>query len=130
MRYGPQRPLYVLESLTLIGPSKAIGYLPLQTVQHVLGLNVEDVIADTLARGLKAISIGPSDCCIKNWALHVFDPDALGNPLRGSSAILEQSGFPIDTEMFVRVIARDWFPHDHPVMPIIRDAFADHVMPA
>ncbi len=116
---------YVLESLTLVGAGKAIGYLPLRTIRQVLGLKVEDVVADARARGLQAIAFGPRDCCIKTGALYLYDPSALEHLLRTSSVTLERSGFPVDTEMFVRTIARDWLEQDHPVMPIIRAAFAD-----
>jgi hypothetical protein len=123
-------PPYVLECLTLVGSGKAVGYLPLRTVKHVLGLEVEEVISDATDRGLKAISIGPRHCCIKSGALYVFDPDALEELLRSASDILNSVGSPTDPEMFVRFIARNWFEPDHPIMPIIRAAFADGVKAA
>lgn len=122
---APAAPPYILESLTLVGPAKAVGYLPLQTVTQVLGLSVEDVIAQSTARGLRAISIGPQHCCIKSGALYVFDAGALEAILRVGSATLEQVNAPTDPEMFVRFIDHDWFVPDHPIMPIIRVAFAD-----
>jgi len=123
---APDVPSYVLESLTLVGPAKAVGYLPLRTVTQVLGLNVGDVITQATARGLRAISIGPHHCCVKSGALYVFDVVALEAILRVGSAALEQVNAPTDPEMFVRFIARDWFVPDHPIMPIIRAAFADN----
>ncbi|RXT48226.1 hypothetical protein B6S44_24495 [Bosea sp. Tri-44] len=120
-------PAYVLENLSLVGPAKAVGYLPLRTVAEVLGLNVEDLITQAMARGLRAISIGPHHCCIKSGALYVFDAAALEAVLRVGSATLDQVEAPTDPEMFVRFIARDWFAPDHPIMPIIRAAFADHL---
>jgi len=88
----PENLVYVLESLSLVGPSKAVGYLPLRTVTHVLGLTVEGVIADAEARGLKAIPLGPRQCCIKSGALYVFDEEALERILRGSSTTLQDVG--------------------------------------
>lgn len=123
---APDVPSYVLESLTLVGPTKAVGYLPLRTVTQVLGLNVGDVITQTMARGLRAIAIGPHHCCIKSGALYVFDAVALEAVLRVESSTLEQVNAPTDPEMFVRFIARDWFVPDHPIMPIVRAAFADN----
>jgi hypothetical protein len=122
---GSDIPSSVLESLTLVGSGKAVGYLPLRTVKYVLGLKIQDVTADAVARGLRAIRIGPRHSCIKSGALYVFDPNALEQILRGSSEILRGADAPTDPEMFVRFIARDWFAPDHPIMPIIRDAFAD-----
>jgi len=126
----PDVPSYVLGSLTLVGPAKAVGYLPLRTVTHVLELNVGDVITQAMARGLRAISIGPNHCCIKSGALYVFDAVALEAVLRVGSAALEQVNAPTDPEMFVRFIARDWFAPHHPIMPIIRAAFADNARAA
>ena len=71
-------------------------------------------------------SIGPHHCCVKSGALYVFDVVALEAILRVGSAALEQVNAPTDPEMFVRFIARDWFVPDHPIMPIIRAAFADN----
>lgn len=127
---GSDNPAYILESLTMVGPGKAVGYLPLRTVKRVLGLNIEDVIATAIVGGLRAISIGPPHCCIKSGALYLFDSDALEKLLRASSDILTDAGSPTDPEMFVRFIARDWFAPDHPIMPIIRAAFADGVRSA
>lgn len=123
-------PPYVFESLTLVGPAKAIGYLPLQTVTRLLGLDVDVVSAQARARGLKAIFIGPCDCCIKSGALYVFDAAALELILRAEAATLEKVNAPTDAEMFVRFVARNWFAADHPIMPIIRAAFADNVRSA
>lgn len=122
-------PSHVLESLTLVGPAKAVGYLPLQTVTQVLGLKVEDITAQAVNRGLRAIAIGPHHCCIKSGALYVFDEVALKAVLRVGAATLEQLKAPAEAEMFVRFIARDWFVAEHPLMPIIRAAFADNSMP-
>ncbi|RYE33326.1 MAG: hypothetical protein EOP23_09015 [Hyphomicrobiales bacterium] len=123
-------PSYVLESLALVGPEKAVGYLPLQTVTQVLGLKVEDVIAQAATRGLRAIAIGPHHCCIKSGALYVWDEVALEAVLRVGSATIEKVKAPAEPEMFVRFIARDWFVTEHPIMQIIRAAFADNSMPA
>lgn len=127
---APDVPSHVLESLTLVGPAKAVGYLPLRTVTQMLGLNVDDIITQATARGLRAISIGPRHCSIKSGALYVFDPVALEAVLRTGSAALEQINAPTDPEMFVRFIAREWFVPDHPIMPIIRTAFADNARAA
>ncbi|WP_186419187.1 hypothetical protein [Bosea sp. CS1GBMeth4] len=126
----PDIPSSVLESLTLVGSTKAIGYLPLQTVTQVLQLNVEDAIAHAAACGLNALSIGPQECCINSGALYVFDAAALEAILRNGVATLEQVNAPTDPTMFVRFIARYWFPADHPIMPIIRTAFADNIRSA
>lgn len=122
---GPETPAYIRESLSLVGPDKAVGYLPLRTLKHVLGLGVEEAVADAVGRGLKAIRLGPRICCIKSGALYVFDQTALERILNGSSATLAEVGAPADPEMFVRFIARNWFAPDHPITPIIQAAFAD-----
>lgn len=122
---GTELPAYVRESLSLVGPDKAVGYLPLRTVKHVLGLDVEEVAAGAVGRGLKAICLGPRLCCIKSGALYVFDQAALERILNWSSVTLAKVGAPADPERFVRFIARKWFAPDHPITPIIQAAFAD-----
>ncbi len=118
-------PAHVLESLTRVGPEKAVGYLPLSTVQNLLELDVDDVIAGAIARGLKALRLEEGDCCVRSGALYLYDPAALERVLGLAETTLMELGFPIDAEGFVRAIARDWLPYDHPAVPIIRAAFAD-----
>jgi hypothetical protein len=115
----------VLDDLTRVGPDKALGYLPLQTISRVLGLNVEDVIANERSRGLAALLLGPERCCINSGALYVYDPVALDAILRSSRSMLERAGFPTSAEPFIRTIAREWLNSDHPLMPLVKAAFAD-----
>ncbi|KFC74788.1 hypothetical protein FG93_00967 [Bosea sp. LC85] len=119
-----------LSDLERVGCGKIIGYLPLQTVRIFLGLKVKDVVHTASSRGVSAISIGPKDCCIKSGALFVYDRTQLAALLEASTMALEQSNFPGEPELFVRAIARDWLEADHPVMPIIRAAFANGHRPA
>ena len=114
----------VLSSLTNVGPAKAVGYLPLQTLGRFLGLDVEAVSANARSRGLAVLVLSPEECCIKSGALYVYDPDALDKILCTSRSVLALSNFPTVPEAFVRAIARDWLESDHPAMPIIKAAFA------
>ena len=115
----------MLCDLTRVGPTKALGYLPLQTISRFLGLDVEAVIADAQSRGLAVLMLGPEECCIKSGALYVYDPIALDVVLRTSVLTLVLAGFPTPSEAFIRAIAYEWLDLDHPVMPVIKAAFAD-----
>ena len=115
----------VLCDLTRVGPTKALGYLPLQTISRFLGLDVEAVIADARSRGLAVLMLGPEECCIKSGALYVYDPVALNAVLHTSGSTLALVGFPTSPESFIRTIAHDWLDPDDPLMPVVKAAFAD-----
>ena len=115
----------VLSSLNRVGPTKAIGYLPLYTITNVLQLVPETLATQAEARGLAAILLGPEQCCIKSGALYVYDRDALASILQDAADPLVRLNVPLDPDPFVQHIAANWFEPDHPVCAIIAIAFAD-----
>ena len=117
----------VLSSLTRVGRTKAVGYLPLQTISKFLDMKVEDVVANARARGLVSLVLSPEECCVKSGAIYVYDPTALDDILKISAITLVRAGFPTSPEAFIRAIARDWLELEHCLIPVIRAAFADEL---
>jgi hypothetical protein len=114
----------ILRSLILIGPKKAVGYLPLYTIEG-LGLRSEDIQTECASKDLVAVELGSTVCCIQSGALYVYDRSALEKLLNSSSANLKANDWPTDPDAFVRAIAMTWMEADHTIMPLIRKAFAD-----
>jgi hypothetical protein len=115
----------LLRSLTEVGPSKPVGYLPLNTIKDFVQLTPEDVAAAATARGLATAQFGPKVCCIKSGALYVYHREALSDLLQARADTISAAGLPLDPDSFVAHIATIWFGEDHPAHAIIATAFGD-----
>lgn len=115
----------LLRSLTEVGPSKPVGYLPLSTIENIARLDPGTVAAAARARGLATEQFGPSVCCIKSGALYVFHREALAALLQADAEAVCAAGLPLDPDGFVARIASVWFEQNHPARPIIAIAFGE-----
>jgi hypothetical protein len=113
----------ILNSLTAVGPEKAIGYLPLYTIRDILQLRPEQVVQASEARGLKTFIAAPAQ--VKSGALYVYHRDTLSQLLLESRKIVVSAGAPSDADGFVELIASKWFDPGHPLCPLIALAFND-----
>jgi hypothetical protein len=115
----------ILSSLTQVGPTKPVGYLPLYVIRDVLQMDPYALAQDARVNRLSAAMFGPDQCCIKSGALYVFDRQSLERLLRSSKLILSASRWPIDPHQFVARIAREWIDDAHSVAPVIKRAFGE-----
>lgn len=116
---------FLLRSLTEVGPSKPIGYLPLYTIKDFVQLSPQTIAAAATARGLTTAQFSPKECCIKSGALYVYHREALASLLQARAEVITAGGLPLDPDRFVAHIAAVWFKADHPASAVIRTAFAD-----
>jgi hypothetical protein len=119
----------IQEHLSL-GPSKAVGYLPINTVEKLLGITAAAYAEMANLRGHSSLTAAPGESCIKSGAVYVYSASALQEILDRNSDRLRSANYPTDAEGFVRAIAREWLADDHPVMPVIRQAFGDAKPPS
>jgi len=115
----------LLRSLTEVGPSKPVGYLPLHTIEEFVQMAPEAVAATAASRGLATAQFGPAACCIKSGALYVYDREALASLLQENVAAIAAACLPQDADRFVAHIVTNWFDEDHPAYPIIARAFGE-----
>lgn len=113
----------LLLSLSQVGPSKAIGYLPLYTIRDFVQLSPDSIAASASARGLETRQFKPEACCIKSGALYVYDRKALDQILKAHAEVLEANELPILPDLFVAHIAAVWFDPNHPACAVIARAF-------
>jgi len=118
----------LLGSLTNVGPTKPVGYLPLRTITMFLRLDVDAVAAEATARGLAAVRFDPAACRISSGALYVYDRVALAALLQFHAKTLSDSEVPTDPHAFVAHIAIVFYERGHPLWRIIAMAFADHFL--
>jgi hypothetical protein len=115
----------LLQSLTAVGWSKPIGYLPLYTIEKFLRLTPQ-VLADAAAkRGLATVQFAAAACCIKSGAFYAYHRQALARLLQANAATVCAAGLPLDPDGFVSQIATVWFEEQHLAYPVIAAAFGD-----
>jgi hypothetical protein len=117
----------LLRSLSDVGPSKPIGYLPLYTIKEFLRSSPEILAADAATRGLATAQFAKDACCIKSGAFYLYHQAALGDLLRENVATVRVAGLPLDPDEFVAHIAANWYDTGHPAHPLIATAFGEKV---
>jgi hypothetical protein len=116
----------LLLSLTEVGPSKPIGYLPLYTIEEFVRMTPEALAAAAAARGLSTAQFTPADSCIKSGALYVYHRETLADLLRANAKVACAAGLPLEPDDFIARIAAVWFEKNHPAYPVIAAAFGDN----
>jgi hypothetical protein len=56
-----------------IGPEKSVSYLPIKTLEQVIGITVHDYMSLVERSGYKGIVFGVGDCCISSGAVYAFN---------------------------------------------------------
>ncbi|MBZ9789974.1 hypothetical protein K9B32_07500 [Rhizobium sp. 3T7] len=115
----------LLRSLTDVGATKPIGYLPLYTIKEFLRSDPETIAADAVMRGLTTAQFAQNACCIKSGALYAYHRAALGDLLRENAAAVRVAGLPLDPDEFVAHVAANWYEMGHEAHPLIAAAFGE-----
>jgi len=115
----------LLRSLTDVGPSKPVGYLPLYTIEKFLRSTPETLAAAAGTRGLATAQFAQAACCIKSGAFYAYHRDALNNLLQENADAVRVAGLPLDPDDFVAHIAAIWYEKSHSAHPIIAAAFGE-----
>jgi hypothetical protein len=116
---------HIMESLTRVGSTKAIGYLPLNTVIDLLEISLNTLEDDARSRGLAAITFEQDRCCIHSGAIYIYDRDTLARLLLASAETLTACRLAVNPDEFVLQIAATWFDRSHPAFSVIAAAFDD-----
>jgi hypothetical protein len=124
---SPDERARILGSLRRVGRDKAVGHLPLHTIRDLPGLSVEDLAAEATPKGLSSLLCDSAGCCIKSGAFYVFDRRRLAALLAGAPDALIGCGWPAEPDGFVRALAAEWLEPNHPVIPLVCEAFGDRI---
>ncbi|WP_025661784.1 hypothetical protein [Rhizobium sp. IBUN] len=115
----------LLRSLTEVGSSKPVGYLPLYTIEKILRSTPETLAAIAVTRGLATAQFAEAACCIKSGAFYAYHREALDNLLQENADAVRIAGLPHDPDDFVAHIAAIWYAENHAAHPIIVAAFGE-----
>jgi len=115
----------IIDDTLNLGKQKPVSYLPIETVEVILGMDRQEFMKLADARGLHHLVATPDACCIKSGAIFVYDAKTLALLLEKNRNILYRSGWSVDITSFVKRIALEWLDSDHPVAPVVRAAFGN-----
>jgi hypothetical protein len=102
-----------------VGATKAVGYLPLYTIERVLGQNPAELVQHYRQKGLCVRVFDQNECCIKSGALFVWDYDQASRCIKEFGKSVTEKGWPIDANVVLENIATEWFEKDDPIMPLV-----------
>lgn len=115
----------LLYSHVQVGPMKAVSYLPLRTVSHLLKMNLEEYENLVIKNGGICMVFSEGDTCISSGAIYAYRERDLQAILDRHSSLLITQSWPTTAEHFVRAIAANWLPLDHPITEVIRECFGE-----
>ena len=113
----------IIEDLTLVGKDKPVGYISLMKLVGVCGVNVEEFKLELENKGLVVLELSREESSIGGGALYAYDKNALNEVLLSGKSILEQNGWPVEPDEFVRHL--NVFAEDPNLYNLIMKAFAD-----
>lgn len=115
----------ILEEHVNVGRERAVSYLPINAIENVLGLSIEDY-RSLIERQGNECSVFRSDCCcIKSGAVFAYSPTDLDTILKEYASVLLEHGWPLSASPFVQRIASEWLEDDNPILPVIKRAFGE-----
>ena len=113
----------ILDSHARVGQKKPVSYVPIRTVESVIGISVQEYVLIIESMGNSGIILGAEECCINSGAVYAYSPRHLDQFLKEDEAILAAHGWPTVPLEFIKRIAAEWLEETHPIMPVIRKAF-------
>jgi hypothetical protein len=104
---------------------KLLSYLPIATIENVLGLTVKEYQRLAMDAGNKCLLFRDGETCIQSGAVYTYRCDELSSLLMQHRDLLFRLKWPQTAEDFVKRIASHWYSEDDAIMPVVRAAFGD-----
>jgi hypothetical protein len=81
-----------------IGPEKPVSYLPIKTIERVIGVTVSDYRSMIEATGNDCLVSSVEDCCINSGAVYAYSDKDLHSILKDNYNILSKYGLSVLTK--------------------------------
>ena len=117
--------LSILRSLDLVGESKAIGYLPIATVENLLDTSIESIRYLYENKGLSIVVFGEDRTCMKSGAIFIFDEQMMLAMIDRFKEIIIRRGWKLELEYVIEKIAVAWYESNDPITQFIRAIYGD-----
>jgi hypothetical protein len=114
----------ILQDHLDLGTTKPVSYLPIATLEKVLGLTASEYAALVEQSGNRVAIFEGVDCCIRSGAIYAYSDDDLAALLVANRTTLQEHRWPTTSTGFIKRLAAQWVD-DGPILPIIRKAFGE-----
>jgi hypothetical protein len=115
----------LLESHLTVGPDKPVSYLPIRTIEEVIGMSVDRYVSLIEQTGNQYAVFGVTDSCINSGAVYAYNRQGLAKILNENRDVLTQHGWPAAVDDFIRRIASEWLDPGNPITAVIRKSFGE-----
>ena len=115
----------ILGSHLIVGPEKTISYLPIKTIENVIGITVPVYRSMIENLGNKSAVFLEEECCIYSGAVYAYSETDLDDILRHNRKSLVGHGWPIAPADFIRRIASEWLAEKSPILDVVKKAFGE-----
>ena len=115
----------MLRRHTKLNADKVVSYLPLNTIENVLGMSLETYISIIENNGGSYLIFRENECCISSGAVYAFLPEELGEILKRNKDVLGMVGIPSEPTKFIRAISGTWFESGTNIIPLLKKLFDD-----
>ena len=116
----------ILSAHIRVGPSKPVSYLPISTIERVLGMRVDDYTSLIAQGGASWRVLSESETYIKSGAVFAYSDVDLAAVLERHIDLLLEHNWPCGCPAFIRMIAAEWLDDESPLRRVIAAAFGDH----
>lgn len=114
----------ILDDIKMVGSSKPIGYLPLETITGYCKVNIDNLIAECHQKGLQTRIFTEKKWPGYTGSLWVYDLKALQKLLDENRDILISANWPTEADAFISNLYID-VPIGTPLYKLIAKAFND-----
>ena len=94
----------ILETHANLGKEKSVSYLPINTIEKVLGLKIEDYKSLIECRGHECVVFSADSCCIRSGAVFAYCCHELNAILKSHCDVLLKNEWPVSAGFVPRVI--------------------------
>jgi hypothetical protein len=108
-----------------VGRTKAVGYLPIYTINDVLKETIDRRAEALTARGLNVRVFNEGETCIKSGAVFAYDSEMMSRIIDKHRDALANKDWAPAPDYVVNRISIEWYEQDDPIMPFIRDLYND-----
>ncbi len=110
---------HLLSEHANVGPSKPMSYLPISTIERLLGMTIADYARLIEQRGSSCVVFAETETCIKSGAVYAYSKIDLARVLVRHSFLLAEHSWPEAPAEFVRKVAQEWLDEDNPLKRVI-----------
>ncbi len=114
-----------LRQHTKLDAKKVVSYLPLNTIENVMGMSLDTYTSIIENNGGSYLIFRENECCIWSGAVYAFLPGELSGILKTNMDILVLAGIPSEPIGFIRAIAGTWFEGETSITPLLKRLFGD-----